>query len=98
MPLTLLCAQKMPFIGVPNSLGGTVPASVPASLFALCFPYLGLIAHYPPLQKYYQQLFLFVGLISSGLPEKWVTWLPEIISGELIPWDYWKVWPGLSAV
>ena len=41
MPLTLFSAQKMPFIGVPNSLGGTVPAS----LFALCLPYLGLIAH-----------------------------------------------------
>ena len=30
-----------------------------------------------------------------GLPEKSVTWLPEIISGELIPRDYRKVWPGL---
>ena len=46
----------------------------------------------------YRQLFLFVELISSGLPEKSVTWLPDIISGEIIPWDYRKVWPGLSAV
>ena len=61
-------------------------------------PIFGANCALPPLQKYYQQLFLFVGLISSGLPENSVTWLPEIISGELIPWDYWKVWPGLSAV
>ena len=42
MPLTPFWTQKMPFIGVRTSLGGTVPASI----FALCFPYLGLIAHY----------------------------------------------------
>ena len=42
MPLTPFWAQKMPFIRAPNSLGGTVPAT----LFTLCFPYLGLIAHY----------------------------------------------------
>ena len=38
----------------------------------------------PPLQKDYRQFFLFVELISGGLPEKSVMWLPEIISGELI--------------
>ena len=52
----------------------------------------------PPLQKYYRQLFLFVELISLGLPGKSVTWFLEIISGELIPWDYRTVWPGLSTV
>ena len=52
----------------------------------------------PPPPKILPAAFLFVELISSGLPEKSVTWLPEIISGELIPWGYRKVWPGLSAV
>ena len=52
----------------------------------------------PPLHKYYRQLFLFAELISLGLPEKSVTWLPEIISGELIPWDYRKVCPRVSTV
>ena len=70
--------------------------------------FLPLFSHYAshiwvslritPPPKILPAAFLFVGLISSGLPEKSVTWLPEIISGELIPWDYWKVWPGLSAV
>ena len=37
----------------------------------------------PPLQKHDRQ-FSFVELISLGLPAKSVTWLLEIISGELI--------------
>ena len=35
------------------------------------------IIYVPPLQKYYQQLFLFVELVMLGLPEKSVTWSPE---------------------
>ena len=49
-------------------------------------------------KKCCRQLFLFVELISSGLPEKSLTWLPEVISGESIPWDHRKDWQGLSAV
>ena len=52
----------------------------------------------PPLQRYYRQLLLFVVFFFVGITGKSVTWLPEVISGELIPWDYRKVWPGLSAV
>ena len=57
-----------------------------------------IIFELPPLQKYYQQLYLFVELITLGLQEKSVTWLPEkIISGELIPGDYQKVLARVSA-
>ena len=52
----------------------------------------------PPPPKILPAAFFVCELISSGLPEKSVTWLPEIMSGELNPWDYRKVWPGLSVV
>ena len=39
---------------------------------------------YPPLQKYYRQLFCVCGINFVGLTGKSVTCLPETISGELI--------------
>ena len=52
----------------------------------------------PPLQKILPAAFFVSGINFVGITRKSLTWLPEIISGELIPWDYRKVWPGLSVV
>ena len=52
---------------------------------------------YPPSGNITSSFFA-CGINFVGTTGKSVTLLPEIVTGEWIPWDYRKVWPGLSAV
>ena len=66
-----------------SSSGGGGGSSSSSSISTRGAARKGAPLTYPPLPKYYRGAVSCRGINSSGLPEKSVTWLLEIISGEI---------------